>query len=509
MDDEPAEPTADQTPAELLAETFMAALAKMREEHAPQEHAARNAGTTEYLEHLEREIAPLMGKVLGPYIGMEALPEEWRERFREAAEPEHVYGFLLAIVEYAGALMAMIPALGKVLVQPYLNDAWAGAPSIPLSPPDLADGSMRGIIPADYAAANAAMSGIAGNDFAYLVETSGEPPGPVDMLKLWLRGDMTEDELVAAIRFSRINDRYIPYVLKLAQSQMSPADAIMTAIKEVQTLDEAQALFERGGGFPSDFDILYQAAGDSIGIQQVLTLWKFGLTTEAEVDLALGRSRINPMFYPLAKLTHFKPLSAFQVSAAVKAGTITSAQAKTWLVQDGVPEDQATALSNVHGSTGTTKAHSETETLITEAYDLNLLDNADAHTALTNLGYTDAVATLILDVADAKYAAKQQTKAVAAIRTNYVDRRISRNAASSDLDALHIPAAARDVWLTDWDLEIATHPKVLTAIQLATAGKDGYLTPEVVYARIQGEGYTADDAKVLMQLHSAKLPPGV
>lgn len=503
-----SEAAAPSTPVEQLVGMLVDGFVKARAGSVQDEHAGRLAANKAYIEDLEQEMKPLVGQVVDRLLAIEELPPEIRALLTEASEPGHQYGWIIQIGIYIAAMVEVIPMFLQVASQGIRNILWQHNTVVPISPADAADMVIRGVLSNDDGATQAAMSGVSHSDFNNLVDITGEPPGPMDFLKLWLRGDATDDELTHAILYSRIRDEFIPYMKMMAYTQMSPPDAIMAAIKEVVDLPTAKALFVRGGGLDSDFDTLYQAAGDSIGIQQVLTLWKFGLTTEDEVNKALGRSRINPMFYPLAKLTHFHPLSAFQISKAITSGTITPAQGEQWLVQNGVPQDQAHALANAHSSGGTTKAHSETETMVTQAYDDHLLGHAEAYQALLDIGYHADVATLILNIADAKYALKQQGHAVTVVRANYTSHRISRGTASSDLDALQVPAAARDEWLRTWDLEIAAHPKTLTAVQLADAGAKKLLSEDVVFARIQQEGYTAEDAKVLMELHKATPPAG-
>jgi hypothetical protein len=495
--------------AERLAAIVADAWAQSRRAVLDDETAANADARTEWLETLEREQLPTLERLFAQHLERTDLPDGLTALLENMVAPQHQSNVIAQIFGILGAALAFFPEAGAIELQNTMNSLRQSYTFVPVSPADLADAVIRGVLTQGAAEPEAAKSAVSPENFATLVDITGEPPGPIDMLKLKLRGDITDAELTHAIRYSRIRDEFIPAVKQLAYTQMSPADAIMAAIKEVVSLSDAQALFERGGGLAGDFDTLYQAAGDSIGIQQVLTLWKYGQTTEAEVNKALGRSRINPMFYALAKQTHFHPLSAFQIARAASAGTITPATAEDWLIKDGVPVDQAHALATAHSSGGTAKAHAETESMVTEAYSEQLLTHAEATTALTGIGYHADVAALLLDIADAKYALKAQATAVSVIRTGFTSHRISRNQASSDLDALHVPAAARDKWLADWDVEISAHPKTLTAVQLATAGKDGFLTPEVVYARIQQEGYTAGDAAVLMALHKAPLPAGV
>lgn len=509
-----AEETETEAPAQdprlqALVDAITTAMRNGSAQVAGDDAKARHAAMADTLGEVAKSLAPHLAKLIPTTDPITGLFE-----VKDPPSPGSVVGdaltaFFTNVGMVLGLIFTLTGELGRVRGQPIVNYAWQQYPDVPLSPADLADMVMRGIFDYGTAYAEAAMTGINGQRFDNLVKASGEPPGPIDMLKLELRGALPPGELDKAIRYSRIHDDYLPYVKMLAYTQMSAADAIEAAIKEVVPLSEARALFTRAGGLDGDFTTLYEAAGDSIGIQQALTLWKFGQITEQDVNLALGRSRINPIFYPIAKKTHFHPLSAFQIARAVSAGTITPATAEQWLIQDGTPPDQAHALATAHGSTGTAKAHTETMTLVSSAYEEQILTRAAAMTALTNIGYHADVANLILEVADAKRANKQQTQAVDVVRANYVARRIDRTQATNDLDVLQIPPDARNKWLVDWDLEIEARPKTLTAVQLATAGKDGFLPPADVYHRIVGLGYDASDAKVLMQLHKAPLPPGV
>ena len=468
------------------------------------EHAARHGAVDAHLDQWEEQSADTLRNAFKMFLDQESIPDEWRALFEDAIAPRHATGFFFALIEFIGAVFVAASALGAIPTRHLLNSAWTADPAMPISPADAADAVIRGVLPFQNGLNESLKSGIGNDGFTTMVAITGEPPGPVDMLRLWLRGAITTAELDHAIRYSRIRDEFIPAVHELAWTQASPADAIMAAIKEVPVPGGARAAFVRGGGLDADYDWLYQAAGDSIGIQQVLTLWKYGQATETDVNLALGRSRINPLFYPLAKKTHFHPLSAFQIVRALNAGTITPGQAETWLVQNGTPADQAHALASSHSAGGTSHAHTETETMIRQAYTDHLLGHAEALTALTNIGYHADVASLILSIADAQYALKQQGHAVDVIRANFTAHRLTRAQASGKLDALQVPPAARDRWLADWDIEISAHPKTLTAVQLADAAAKGFITDTEAEQRIIADGYTQADAQVLMKLHKAK-----
>jgi hypothetical protein len=131
-------------------------------------------------------------------------------------------------------------------------------------------------------------------------------------------------------------------------------------------------------------------------------------------------------------------------------------------------------------------------------YQAGILDRATATARLVELGETPATAAAQLSLADYRVVRSSLTAAMTKTRTLYVGWRIDRQQASNELDALGIPATARDRALTIWDAERELNRPDLTPAQIVKAAKKGVLTAAEGLARLLERGYLDADARILL-----------
>jgi hypothetical protein len=493
-----------QSLGRILTDTYM----KARQGLLPHEQVEKWRHTTQWLEDVETEMTPLMNTVFAHIKDRDDLDPSTAALVKEMTNPEHQFGTILNLLGLLGAVFTTIPQLGQIAAQQVVQAMYQENAYVPLSPAQAAEAVMRGIVDNGAGEAMAQRQGVNAEVFADLVALTGEPPGPMDMLGLMRRGLISQADVESALLFSRVKDIYIPWVIEMANQPMSAADAIETAIKGVVPVDQAQDNFVIAGGLADQWDILYQAAGDAIGNEQVLSLLNQGLATEADVQQVFGRSRMNPIFYDLALELRHKFLQPYQISEILKAGGATPEQATTWMINLGYGAEQAAALvASGTAATGST-AKQETEAMVIAEYTDQIIDADAAQTMLINLGYTAEVAGAFLDLADAKRALGQRTGAVTAVKSGYLAGRITRVEASGDLDTLQIPAAARDAWLTDWDIEASTKVKQFTTAQVGAFFKQGFMDQPTATGYWSAEGYSAADIVYLVAYYGGPPPPG-
>jgi hypothetical protein len=483
--------------AKAIVDVVVDAMVRVRAGALGPELAARWKHAEAFLETMESESAPTFQAMYGPLLERPELSDTMRTFLTQAGWPTHQSDFFLQLIGYIGSALTTLPALGAIEDRQLVYALNKDYRDIPLSPADAADAVMRGIIPMAEGDADAAMGGVDPLAFTHMVDLIGEPPGPAEMRAVWQRGDMTDARFEEIVKYSRINDGYLPEFKAAAVSYMSPADVIELAIKGVIDTATAKDMFNKAGGFQDQFDQLYLGAGDAVGTDQVLTLWNHGLATEADVDATLGRSRINPVFYPLAKQLRHHFLAPFQIAELVKANPSLANDATQWLLADGYQADQVAALIAAQTKGAVAKTHTETEAMIVELYTEQVIDAATATTDLTNLGYDQGSAGMILELADAKRALSQRNAAVSAIRSAFVAGKVTHDAASMDLDSLNIPPAARDQWLAAWAVEASTKFHTLTAAQIGSLAKKGVIGYQTAIGRWVSMGYGQADAELL------------
>jgi len=417
-----------------------------------------------------------------------------------------------ALIAAALALVAMIwqivQRVVNIYVQPIVNEFQDATRFVPLAPADLADMVERNIVGQDWAASEAGKSGLSAADFDLMVKDTGEPYGIMEALSLLRRGLITEERFQQVVYYSRVRNEFLPDLIQLAHSTMSPADAVELALKEIVPEPVARDYFAKGGGLPDEFDLLVQAAGNPIGPEHAVNLWAHGLIDDAELQQVIAHSRINPMFYDLEKLTHLKWLSVIQIELALKQGTVTAEQAAGWLAQDGYPADQVAAFVTA-ASQGKVAAHKQlTESQVTMLYESGFFTHDQASAELQSLGYDPGETDFVLAVYEQRRRLAIMQAGVNRVAKAFQLSRITENEASSLLDQLGIDPHARDDYLALWSVEKQTELRELTPAQVGSLFKKGLLTGAEATARWQVMGYSEADAALLLANYGGPPPPG-
>ena len=417
-------------------------------------------------------------------------------------------------------------------MQSTMNTVAAKYKDVPLSPAVLADMEIRNIGGTFDKVQEAAYSGLDETRFNLMVEDTGESYGIDQALGLWWRGlhleslvanpdtaagaiypytasgtldplGIPEAELDKVIYYSRVRDEFIPDLKLLAQRTMSQADAINMAVKGRVDPTTARMLFVAAGGIEDQFDALYESAGDSVGVVHAVELEAHGMISADELQQVIYQSRINPRFYNTALLANVKWLPPYQIKAAVAAGTIDTATAMQWLMEQGYPEDQATAFAVASGAGTIAKPKAETEAMILDDFEAQILTETEATTALRSLGYEAGAIPYILEYVLARRLLTLRNTAMTRIRTAYVTSLVTEDWARTELAKIGIPEAAIAASFVTWDIEKATDIKRLSAAQVGKLAEDGVITADNAVARWVQMGYAPDEAQLLLYVYPA------
>jgi hypothetical protein len=415
---------------------------------------------------------------------------------------------IVALLALIPLVMRVISRIVDVLIQPVINFLNTEDPQIPISPADAADMVERNIIDLATGISEAGQSGINSDRFNMMVLDTGEPYGIEQGLNLLRRGLISEDEFTKVLYYSRVRNEFLGDVLQLQWDTMSPADAIEGALKGVLDPQTAADLFARGGGQADQFQSLLDIAGNPIGVEQAMSLWNHGFINEAQATQVILHSRVNPIFESMAKLTRFKFLAPYQIVQAVKAGTATVAQATNWLLADGYPVDQVTAVLSAQAKPATETAKTISEAQIAEMYEAGAITAEDASARLVALGYHAEDTAFILSVYDERRHMSMITAAVSQVRKVYLAGRITDAIATNQLTALGIDPTTITTYLTVWKIEAASELKELTAAQIGSLYKKGAFDDPTALAKWEAMGYSADDAALLLFNYGGSPPPG-
>jgi hypothetical protein len=229
------------------------------------------------------------------------------------------------------------------------------------SPPSLGDvlsAAVQNHLPPATARRLASENGLDPQWFDSLLATHGRPPGPTEMLSLYNRGQVSESDVVQAIRESDVKDKYIPSLLDLRR-HLIPERTLVSAInKGALTPAQATTRLLELGFTPQDAAILLKMGMSEstqkhrdLAESQVLDLYAahaIGAAKASAMLHSLGYSDTAVTYImslgDLARVRRFTETVVGTVHARFTHRVITHAEASSELDSLGVDHASRDAL---------------------------------------------------------------------------------------------------------------------------------------------------------------------
>lgn len=378
-------------------------------------------------------------------------------------------------------------------------DKWLLTVNVPLSPADVALAVLRGNIPMAQAVAVAAQSGVTAEDFNTIIDNTGEPPGPEQLLEAHRRGFIDDARLVKGILQSRIRNEWVDVIKDLATVPISTADAVNAVVQNHLTQAQGENIANQNGLMPGSFPILVETAGAPLSRTEMEELYNRGEVTQAQVYQALSESRLKPKYNDLAFLLHSRLLTPRELADMVVWGAISQQDAVAKAMESGYAKDDAARLVS---SSVNRKLQSQRQSVVNAIevlYEDNAISEETASSTITSLGFEPSEITFMLQAAELKRQSKLITAGLTAIRSKYIGHHIDSGTASSLIDAMGIPHQQRDSLLQLWKVEHDANVAQLTAAQILKALALGLITADDTLTRLVNKGYSPDDAALLIE----------
>lgn len=376
---------------------------------------------------------------------------------------------------------------------------WGETQSTPLSPADAALAVLRGNMPMQEAVGVAAEWGILESDFQVMIDNTGEPPGPEQLLEAHRRGFIDDTRLATGILQSRIRNEWLDVMKDLAFEPITTADAVNAVIQSHLTQDEGETIATQNGLEPGNFATLVATAGEPLSRTEMEQLYNRGEVTQDQVYQALDESRLKPKYNDLAFKLHTRLLEPKEVADMVLWGAMSHADAVARVMEQGYDNASATALITSSINQKLQGDRTAVVASIELLYEDNAISQADAMSQIKAMGFSDAEATFKLQAAELKRHTKLVNTGLNVIRSKFIAHHITKPEASSAIDAMGIPHQQRDTLLQTWQLEQSANVLQLTEAQIIKALKLGTITPDDALARLLAKGYSSTDAAILIQ----------
>lgn len=387
-------------------------------------------------------------------------------------------------------------------------------PVFELTPADLAQLVVRNYMPMSDAASAAARSGLDAGKFADLVHIAGDAPAPGDLATALRRGLIHESgsgvdstSFDQGIREGRLADKWIAMIKGLATEWPSPIQALDATLKGQIDLAGGKALYQKLGGDPQFFQLLYDSQGNAPTPVEALELVNRGIipwtgtgpdAVSYEQAFLEGPWR-NKWLKPYEALGEYLPPPR-TVTAMLRNGSLTIDQATALFVKSGLSKELAAAYVNDALNSKNQAEHDLTVSEVLDLYGAGLISRDVAKPLLEALRYSDDNIDLLFSLRDARRAIAAINAAVNRIHTLYTTYKLGFDDAKKALTSVGVPADQVSDVLGIWSVERAANVKSLTAAEIVDAWFYQIIGESEALSELESIGYTPRDAWIRLSI---------
>lgn len=399
--------------------------------------------------------------------------------------------------------------LGRSIATDYLQEAGLTAQATSdilnlveaiLTPEQLAEMWNRSIVSTSEGREIAARSGMSAEDFDRLAEMGGQPLGVAELGEAFRRGFIDSGRLRRGIVQGPIRNEWFDVVEKLQFRRMSTVDAADAVNQNFMSESEGRAIARANGLDADDFSVLLDTAGIPPGVSFAQEALNRGLLSRGGFRQAFLESRTKNKYLDLLEDMRIRLIPQETMRLMYREGVATRDRTVRNLQQHGFSAADAGSLVDLEDRRRITETRQLTRTQIESLYEQRIITRRDAVDLLSTMGFDDFGVQSILDLVDLSRTQKFVNALVTKIKNAYVKRHINEIVASGLLDVAGMPVEGRDDLFALWDLERTTIVKDLTPAQITTAFKEGLVSHAVAMSRLQGVGYSQEDADILIKL---------
>lgn len=426
-------------------------------------------------------------------------------------------GLLRGLIDLSGAGPDAV-SFEQGIREGRLSDKWAplirGLAQQLLSPADAASAAVRNFIDEGQAAELAAKAGVDAKTFATLRHLAADAPAPGQLAEAVRRGLIPDEgtgpdavSFVQGIAEGRLGDKWTDMIRGLAQIWPTPTDALAATLEGQVSEDEGKALYERFGGDPQYFQLLFNTRGNAPTPVEALQLANRGIipwtgtgpgATTYEQAFLEGPWR-NKWLDPYKALGEYLPPPE-TTRALLEAGAIDEKQAAQWWSDYGMTQETVNAYLNAAAFDNTAEVRGLTVSAVLDMFYAQLLDDTGARNLLDLFNVPPSSQDLLLAYVGMRRSIAAVQSAVSRLQSLYAGRKITRDAASQALTRLKIPSATISDLIDTWDIEASVNVKLLTEAQIVDAWALQIVTQDDAITELTAIGYTPYDAWVLLSI---------
>jgi hypothetical protein len=367
-----------------------------------------------------------------------------------------------------------------------------------LTPADLALAVLRGTITNDQGVAGAAQFGLNADDFATLLDNTGEPLAMQELNMALRRGFIDDATYTRGILQSRVRDEWIPTALALRYFPMSVAQAANGVTRGYITEAQGAAIALQNGLEASDWPTVLASNGRPLSHEQMAQLYYRGLVTKDEWQDAIRQSDVKDEYIDDAVELGVKLLPFFEAVTLLKNGDISAKTFTTEMLDQGYQQDVLTEITTaLAGTVGGVKKHLTVADLQT-MFEEGVLSHDLAVTDITTLGYSKDDAEALLNLAATRRANELTRSQITTVKGQYNKYKIDDVKAIADLESIGVSKADAAQLVDEWATVRPDGTRELTEAQVMRLLKESAINRADAVQRLQAIGFTAGDANLLI-----------
>jgi hypothetical protein len=284
----------------------------------------------------------------------------------------------------------------------------------PPSPAECIEGAVKGHLAPEESKAKAERAGLDPGEWEWMYLTTGNPPGAMEMLELWNRGEITEERVVEALKQGHLANTFIPDVLKLRRRLPALSEVIL--MMEAGVWDKSKAItYLRMLGYSQEDAADIAVAGSRSKIREDWHTAKDYVSAQYELGLVGKDDAIETLetvgyerdeAEVIVSIAELKRLVSQQSAAIDKIRSlyvgykIDAASCRTYLLSLRIPPEQVGDIMELWRLEREASVKTLTESQIVNAWKYNIIDAPTAIAKLQEIGYTEEDAYILISIAN-------------------------------------------------------------------------------------------------------------
>lgn len=371
---------------------------------------------------------------------------------------------------------------------------------VPLTPEQAAQAWARNLVSESLVHMASRAAGLTNEDGDVLMGLAGEPPPVEALITAWRRGIIAEADFDRGIIQGPIRNEWIPTVKSLLEQPLAPEEAASAVTQGHLTYDAALAKARLSGVTPEDFAVIVDNAGLPPGVQFALDAMNRGIITREQFTSMFLESRIKNKYIDLMLAMSQQLVPAETVRIAYRLGTYPKDKALETLAGHGYSRDDAEALLALEDVRAREGTKDLTRAQVLALFSDDIIGEEEASNMLLELGFDSIEVELMVTMTEGDKVRRFVNALITRVRNAFVQGTMDENEAIATLTQAGVGQRQIDNLLSLWELEKQSLTAQLTAAQVVSAVKKGFIPREEGLDRLVARGYTPEDADILIKL---------